>query len=37
MDFFVELFTVTSDIPEAEPAPSAPVDAGGGTGFCIVA
>ena len=38
MDFFVELFTITSNTPEAEPAPSAPVDAaGGGNGGCIVA
>ena len=37
MDFFVDLFTITSNNPEAEPAPSAPVDAGGGNGGCIVA
>jgi len=39
MDFFAELFTITSNVPEAEPAaPSAPVDAaGGGSGGCIVA
>ncbi|KAI0276622.1 hypothetical protein BGY98DRAFT_693588 [Russula aff. rugulosa BPL654] len=37
MDFFVDLFTITSNTPEAEPAPSAPVDAAGGTGGCIVA
>jgi len=37
MDFFVELFTITSNTPEAD-APSAPVDAaGGGSGACIVA
>jgi hypothetical protein len=36
MDFFAELFTSTT--PEADPAPSAPVDAaGGGSGGCIVA
>jgi hypothetical protein len=37
MDFFVDLFAITSDTPEDEPAPSAPVDASGGTGYCIVA
>ena len=38
MDFFAELFSITSNAPEAEPAPSAPVDAaGGGSGGCIVA
>jgi hypothetical protein len=37
MDFFVDLFTITSNTPEAEPAPSAPVDAAGGDGGCIVA
>ncbi|KAI0275989.1 hypothetical protein BGY98DRAFT_935382 [Russula aff. rugulosa BPL654] len=31
MDFFADLFTITSNTPEAEPAPSAPVDAAGGT------
>jgi hypothetical protein len=35
MDFFADLFTITSNTPEDEPAPSAPVDAG--TGGCIVA
>jgi len=38
MDFFVDLFTITSNTPEAEPSPSAPVDAAGGNnGGCIVA
>jgi len=38
MDFFAELFTITSNTPEAEPTPSAPVDAaGGGNGGCVVA
>jgi hypothetical protein len=37
MDFFVDLFTITSNTPEAEPAPSSPVDAAGGDGGCIVA
>jgi hypothetical protein len=37
MDFFADLFTITSNTPEAEPAPSAPIDAAGGTGGCIVA
>jgi hypothetical protein len=38
MDFFVDLFTISSNTPEAEPSPSAPVDAaGGGSGGCIVA
>ncbi len=37
MDSFADLFTITFDTPEAEPAPSAPVDAAGGTGGCIVA
>jgi hypothetical protein len=36
MDFFVDLFAITSDTPEDEPAPSAPIDAGG-TGSCVVA
>jgi hypothetical protein len=37
MDFFVELFTITSNTPEAEPAPG-PVDAAAaGGGGCIVA
>jgi hypothetical protein len=35
MDFFVDLFTITSNTPEDEPAPT-PVDAGGTSG-CIVA
>ena len=37
MDFFVNLFTITSNTPEAEPSPT-PVDAAGGNdGGCIVA
>jgi len=36
MDFFVELFTITSNTPEDEPVPSTPIDAGG-SGSCIVA
>jgi hypothetical protein len=37
MDSFVELFTITSTSPEAEPIPSAPVDAAAGGGGCIIA
>jgi hypothetical protein len=37
MDLFADLFTITSNTPEAEPSPS-PVDAAGGdSGGCIVA
>ena len=41
MDFFATLFSVASNVPEAEPAPSTPIDAdgggSGGTGGCVVA
>ena len=37
MDFFAELFTVTSNTPEDEPTPTIPLDAGGGGTGCIVA
>jgi hypothetical protein len=40
MDFFASLFSVASNVPEAEPTTSAPIDAdsgGGGHGGCIVA
>jgi hypothetical protein len=41
MDFFATLFSISSNAPEAEPAPSTPIDAdgggSGGTGGCIVA
>ena len=38
MDFFVNLFTTTSNTPEAELSPPTPVDAAGGNdGGCIVA
>jgi hypothetical protein len=42
MDFFATLFSITSSAPEAEPAPSTPIDADGGNngtggGGCVVA
>jgi hypothetical protein len=37
MDFFVNLFTITSNTPDAEPAPSFPVDADSHNVGCIVA
>jgi hypothetical protein len=37
MDSFADLFTITSNTPEAEPAPSTPVDLGGGSGGCVIA
>jgi len=41
MDFFATLFSIASNAPEAEPAPSTPIDAdgggSGGTGGCVVA
>ena len=36
MDFFADLFAIASTSPEAEP-PSTPVDAGSGTGGCVIA
>jgi len=45
MDFFATLFSIASNAPEAEPAPSTPIDAedpngppaSGSTGGCVVA
>lgn len=39
MDFFANVFTITSNTPEAEPVLSTPVDADGDNGppGCIVA
>jgi hypothetical protein len=39
MDFFASLFTITSNAPELEPAPSTPIEADypvAGGGGCIV-
>jgi hypothetical protein len=37
MDFFAQLFTIISNAPEDEHAPSGPVDSASGGGGCIVA